>query len=337
MKNKSQEIRKFIIQNVNQFPNEIAKLTSIEYSISRQAVNQHLNKLIADQVLDAEGVTMNRTYRLRSTSWEKRYPLDSQLAEDVVWRNDIEVLLDDVPENVLDIWHYGFTEMFNNAIDHSNGNFVDVEVEKTAAGVKIVLIDDGIGILTKIQNQFGLLDERHAVLELSKGKLTTDPANHSGQGIFFTSRVFDDFALLSGKTFFSHNFSESEDWILQNRERIKGSFISMELGNHVSRTAKEIFDKFSSGDDYAFSITIVPVRLAQYNSENLISRSQAKRLMARVEQFKKVILDFNMIETVGQAFADEIFRVFPNRHQDVEVVAINTNSAVQQMISRAKS
>ena len=84
-------------------------------------------------------------------SWQKRYPIDNQLAEDVVWRNDIEVLLNDVPENVLDIWYYGFTEMFNNALDHSNGKFVKVEVEKTAAGVKLVLIDDGIGIFTKIQ------------------------------------------------------------------------------------------------------------------------------------------------------------------------------------------
>ena len=44
-----------------------------------------------------------------------------------------------------------------------------------------------------------------------------------------------------------------------------------------------------------------------------------------------------MIETVGQAFADEIFRVFPNRHPDVEVIAINENSDVQKMISRVKS
>ncbi len=96
MKNRTQEIRNFIIQNVNRFPRNIAKRTSNEFSISRQAVNQHLNKLIDAQVLDAEGVTMNQSYRLRTTIWRKRYPLDGQLAEDVVWRNDIEFLLDDL-------------------------------------------------------------------------------------------------------------------------------------------------------------------------------------------------------------------------------------------------
>ena len=338
MARRSQEIRNFIIQNVEEFPNDIAKKTSNRFSISRQAVNRHLKQLIDDQVLDAEGVTINRSYRLRILErWQRHYPLDGQLAEDVVWRNDIEDLLDELSDNVLDIWHYGFSELFNNAIDHSDANKVSVKVEKTAAGVSLDLIDDGVGIFTKIQNQFGLLDERHAALELSKGKLTTDPVNHSGQGIFFTSRMFDEYSILSGETFFYHKFGAEGDWILERGEHGSGTMISMKLNSQISRTAKEIFDQYTSGEDYAFSKTIVPVRLAQYNREKLISRSQARRLMARVDSFNTVVLDFNKVEALGQAFADEVFRVFPNRHQDVEVFAINANTAVQQMISRAKS
>lgn len=45
-------------------------------------------------------------------------------------------------------------------------------------------------------------DERDAILELSKGKLITDAENHAGEGIFFTSRVFDEFAVISGGLFF---------------------------------------------------------------------------------------------------------------------------------------
>ena len=338
MARRSQEIRNFIIQNVEEFPNDIAKKTSNRFSISRQAVNRHLNQLIDDQVLDAEGVTINRSYRLRILErWQRHYPLDGQLAEDVVWRNNIEDFLDELPDNVLDIWHYGFSELFNNAIDHSDANKVSVKVEKTAAGVSLDLIDDGVGIFTKIQNQFGLLDERHAALELSKGKLTTDPENHSGQGIFFTSRMFDEYSILSGETFFYHKFGAEGDWILERGDHGSGTMISMKLNSQISRTVKEIFDQYTSGEDYAFSKTIVPVRLAQYNREKLISRSQARRLMARVDSFNTVVLDFNKVEALGQAFADEVFRVFPNRHQDVEVFAINANTAVQQMISRAKS
>ncbi len=103
-------------------------------------------------------------------------------------------------------------------------------------------------------------------------------------------------------------------------------------------TAKEVFDKFASEDaDYAFSKTHVPVKLMQYGTDNLISRSQAKRLLARFDKFHEVILDFSGVESIGQAFADEVFRVFQNSYPATHIVAINANEQVGQMISRAKS
>ena len=40
--------------------------------------------------------------------------------------------------------------------------------------------------------------------------------------------------------------------------------------------------------------------------------------------------------SVGQAFADEIFRVFANEHPGVELIAIHAQPEVQQMIRRAE-
>ena len=57
-------------------------------------------------------------------------------------------------------------------------------------------------------------------------------------------------------------------------------------------------------------VTHIPLRLAEYGEDNLVSRSQAKRVLARVDRFEEVILDYSGIRAVGQAFADEIFRVF---------------------------
>ena len=87
--------------------------------------------------------------------------------------------------------------MFNNAIDHSGGTEI-VFVTKTAAQTTITIKDNGIGIFKKIQAAMNLLDERHAILELAKGKLTTDPKRHTGEGIFFTSRLVDSFDIVSG-------------------------------------------------------------------------------------------------------------------------------------------
>ena len=72
-----------------------------------------------------------------------------------------------------------------------------VEVSYDWLEVKFTIKDDGIGIFTKIQQDFNLSDKRHSILELAKGKLTSDPLRHSGEGIFFTSRMFDRFVILS--------------------------------------------------------------------------------------------------------------------------------------------
>ena len=47
-------------------------------------------------------------------------------------------------------------------------------------------------------------------------------------------------------------------------------------------------------------------------------------------------LDFAEVANIGQAFADEIFRVFANEHPEVELVAMHAASEVQQMIRRAE-
>ncbi|MBW2164126.1 MAG: DUF4325 domain-containing protein, partial [Deltaproteobacteria bacterium] len=229
------------------------------------------------------------------------------------------------------------TEMFNNAIDHSNGTVINIQLKKTATNTELALYDDGIGIFKKIQAELGLLDERHAILELAKGKLTTDPANHTGEGIFFTSRMFDDFEILSGGIYFSHKFDEKEDWILERDRFSSGTAVWMKINNHTARTTRKIFDKFTSDDDFGFTKTVVPVRLAQYGDDKLISRSQAKRLLVRIDRFKTVIFDFQSVDSIGQAFADEVFRVFALKHPEIELMAIKANSEVKRMIHRARA
>ncbi|MCI0434839.1 MAG: DUF4325 domain-containing protein [Gemmatimonadetes bacterium] len=81
-------------------------------------------------------------------------------------------------------------------------------------------------------------------------------------------------------------------------------------------------------------ITHVPVKLTQYGDESLISRSQAKRLVARFDLFKRVILDFGGVNSIGPAFADEVFRVFKTDHPDVDLRIVNASPNVRQTILR---
>lgn len=335
---RGEDIRRFIVANVEEHPTDISRVTAKKFGITRQAVNKHLRKLTDEKCLTESGQTRSRTYKLAPLSvWERSYTIVPGLAEDVVWTDDIRAALGLLSDNVMNIWHHGFTEMFNNAIDHSGGTIIHVEIRKTAAAVDMAIHDNGVGIFRKIRAAMGLLDERHAILELSKGKLTTDPKRHSGEGIFFTSRMFDSFRILSGGAFFSHEHGESEDWLLESEYASKGTAVFMRLHNHTTRTPKKVFDTYASGEDYDFSKTVVPVKLAVYGSDKLVSRSQAKRVLARVELFKSVVFDFREVETIGQAFADEIFRVFADMHPEIELTPINANSEVKKMIGRARS
>jgi len=143
------------------------------------------------------------------------FELKPGLEEDQVWSDNVLPLLVDLPANVVDIWQFCVTEMVNNVIDHSGGSALTLGMTKQQATVEIGVLDNGVGIFRKIQAALNLADERQAILELSKGKLTTDPDRHSGQGIFFTSRMLDLFAILSGGAFFSHLAVDEQDWILE--------------------------------------------------------------------------------------------------------------------------
>lgn len=333
-------IRKFLIENMDAHPTDLVRLTTTRFGCTRQAVHKHLQRLVAEGAVVVSGNTRNKRYTLAQLFiWKKQYRRSEDLAEDVVWREDIAPLLKKLPENVLSIWQYGFTEIFNNVIDHSDAENISVSMIKTAASTAIDIYDDGVGIFRKIQRALHLMDERHAVLELAKGKLTTDPKNHSGEGIFFSSRMFDAFDILSGDVYFSHKFEEKEDLILQRSASAPrcGTLVTMMAHNHTARTIKKVFDAFASDEDYGFSKTVVPVSLMRYGDDNLISRSQAKRLLARFDRFKVVILDFTGVASIGQAFSDEVFRVFKAKYPEIELIATHTSADVRRMITRAVS
>jgi hypothetical protein len=193
-----------------------------------------------------------------------------------------------------------------------------------------------VGIFRKVQEGLNLADEREAILELTKGKVTTDPEHHPGEGIFFSLHMFDEFTLCSGKLFF-WPVENGDDWLIEDKEGLPAcTRIALKIATQATRTPKEVFDRYASGDqDYDFSRTSVPVKLLEVGEQNLISRSQAKRLLARFDRFKEVLLDFQEVPSIGQAFADEVFRVFKNHNPKVGLRYVNANRQVDGMIKRA--
>jgi anti-sigma regulatory factor (Ser/Thr protein kinase) len=335
LRKQGKAVRQFILENVETHPADIVTFAAQHFEVSRQAVNKHIKNLVEQGALIVSGKTKDRHYVLASLKTEQfTYTLDGNLKEDVVWSKDIRPLLSELPENVLRIWQHGITEMLNNAIDHSEGSVVAISVHKTAITSVVIIKDDGVGIFKKIKRDLNLEDVKHALLELSKGKFTTDPKHHSGEGIFFSSRMFDDFMIVDEDIVFRHKFVNPTDVVWQHRLFSgNGTMVSMKIRNHSSRTVNQVFGEFQN-DDLRFSKTVVPVWLAEYGSDKLVSRSQGKRLMAGMEKFEIVVLDFDNVDFIGQGFADEVFRVFARQHPQIAIEAVNTNKEVENMIRR---
>ena len=335
----TERIREYILNNVEKHPQDIARVTSERFGVSRSAVSKHLRSLVDGGFLESSGTTSARRYALRKILDESWVFKVDEIEEDRVWREHVRPRLKELPENIFGICYFGFTEMLNNVIDHSESKEARVHLSRTATNITIDVIDAGIGIFRKIQSEFDLHDPRHALLELSKGKLTTDEARHTGEGIFYTSRMFDRFSIISGTLCFIRE-NDEDDWLIETSEgeSLRGTIIRLAINTKTRRTPEEIYEKFAAGDEgFDFSRTHVPLQLLLYEGEELISRSQAKRLLMRLDGFREVLLDFKGIRRIGQAFADEIFRVYKNAHPQVEVIAIGATEHVQQMIDRARS
>lgn len=335
---RSEVIRRFLLNTIKAKNPHLMHDAMEAFGITRQTVHHHLSALVQGGYLIAQGNTRGRIYKLGTNRSHKGVFLLKGLSESDVYYRDFGIVFSDLPKELEDICHYGFTEMLNNAIDHSEGNQVTIEVDRTAEKIVISISDDGEGIFNHITRILGLGDPREAILELSKGKLTTDPDNHTGQGIFFTSRAFDHFLILSGDLVFAHKEDIANDVLMHDDDHHKGTSVIMIIKMDSERTLGSVFDAFSAGEDedFAFNRTIVPVKLALYEGERLVSRSQAKRILNRVEKFKIVMLDFNGVDLIGQAFADEVFRVFVRRNPQISLIPINMNDEVNRMVITAQ-
>jgi len=326
IRKRGEEIRDFILTNITDNKN-IAALTSEQFGISLPAVYKHINKLLSDKELTRK----SDQYFIKSKQTKYTYRINKTLSEDTVWEKDVKKHFIGVPQNIKDIWTYGFLEIFNNAIEHSKGKNIDLAISQNKAFTSLSVSDDGIGIFYNIKQKLNLPGEEDALIELAKGKRTTDKSRHSGQGIFFTSKAFDDFRIISkGITYAA---SQRKDNNIKPGRANFSTFVYMRLANNSVTVLKDIFDKFSTEIPGDFDRTIVPIILS--NTDDLVSRSQARRILSGLELFKEVILDFKNIENIGQAFADEIFRVFPKMNPDTEITAQNANENVLYMINRA--
>jgi len=231
--------------------------------------------------------------------------------------------------------------MMNNAIEHSNAENISVAIYQTCLDTQILIVDDGVGIFKHIQNfmkesKNEIVSLRECVSLLFAGKFTTAKQYHTGEGIFFTSHIMDEFIIYSDDNFFTRNNFTSiqvEDENLHNQlEMETGTIVKMTLSNDTKKTLSEIFNTFAPVDE-GFVKTTIPVA-HMFAGGNPVSRSEARRLLESISPFHDITLDFSGVEEIGQGFAHELFVLGKQRYPHINLRTIKTCKNVEDMITR---
>lgn len=332
---KRESIKKYILEKITEGASDLVPKTTKVFSVTPNTVYRYLRELVNDNVIRKDG----KKYSLEREGYIYTLQL-SEIApdsEDKVYEQFLEPVIKSLPDNVIQMWNYCFTEMFNNVIDHSEATKVSIYIVKDYMNTSVLIDDDGVGIFNKIRDHYNFDSIEDAIMELFKGKLTTDTDHHSGEGVFFSSRIMDVFAAISSGKIFSHTeFSELLEDLntFPSLRDIKafqvGTAIMMKLSNFSKKTSKEVFDQYAN-DDGGFTKTRIPIK--NIYPIYPVSRSQAKRLAHRLESFQEVELDFDGVSEIGQGFAHELFVVFQKQHPEVKLIPFNASLDIQRMIN----
>lgn len=340
---KRREIKHYLLRKIDDDDENMISKTCDAFGISSTSVKRYIEAELSNGHIhrdDTTGCGYSLTFEKKSF----QYKMDSvSEQEDIVAYRDFLPLLG-TNENASRIWRYSLSEIFNNALEHSQGTTVSVYVEISSLYTRIVLVDDGIGIFRNVMDTMKLYGHpdpmiEDAIAELYKGRFTSAPDRHTGEGIFFTMKLVDKLAIVSDGSILRSGYDGDPAFIRSHllayamRLSRKGTVVIMQLENDTRRESAEVFNQYTTPEEGLYK-TRIPVFEACLDRDP-VARSQARRICVRLECFKEVILDFDKAEIMGQGFADELFRVFQNAHPDVVLTPVNMNPEIKTMYLHA--
>ena len=319
-----------------------------EHDVSRQHVSNLISQLVEKKKLVKLGSTRGAVYVTPThlnehlddlpTLYKKN--LDNINLEEHKVLDDIErhfAPYKDFSENVRSIFGYSFSEMLNNAIDHSESDKIKVSVDVEDHKMTFVVRDFGIGVFRNVMNKRALNNEFEAMQDILKGKTTTAPKLHSGEGIFFTSKVADEFILDSYGYQLLVDNTIDDVFMKKVRGQKQGTKVTFKLDTSTERHLNDVFKEYTNktkDSDYGFDKTEIRVKLYTQGGVH-ISRSQARRVLSGLDKFDIIVMDYDKVPMVGQAFADEVYRVFKNKYPQIRIDNENMNDSVKFMVERA--
>ncbi len=340
-KEKRKSLKRQLLEMINNDDADFAKKLMLEHDITITSVRRYITDLLKTNVIRVSR-DKDCGYDLVWEEFEYTYDIAADTVEEhEVFSEILAPLIKDYSEAAKLIWPYVFVEIMNNAIEHSGGDIVICKIRRSYLFTDVIIADNGLGIFQRIKdyvkkNKNLDISTRDIILELHKGKLTIAEFFHSGEGIFFVSKMLDYFAICSDNQVFFHGDNEDyslKDYLESYASEISGygTTVWMELSNFSERQMQDVYDKFST-DDEGFAKTSIPIKDICPGSYP-VARSLARRLTFRMEEFNEITLDFAGVPMIGQGFAHEVFVVFKNKFPNVNIIATNACTDVNKMIN----
>lgn len=313
-------------------PHDLVAHVAAHVQASKPAARKALARLVEAGWLLREGTLSRPVYKpgpFRQVVMT--YALQG-LDEDLPWARDFMPNFT-LPPSVQRMAQHVFNEILNNAIDHSGGSTVTVSLRQTPNHIQLLVSDDGRGLFDRIRESFAIDDAQHAMLELSKGKLTSLPDRHTGRGLFFSAQLTDVFEVHANGSNFQRRGWDGGGWHCGKPLARQGTSVYASIALDTDRTLDTVLNAWSLDQQgLAFDRTRVPLRLLLSTNTALDSRSQARRATSRLQQFSQARIDFSGVTDIGHSFADELFRVFAGQHPGLQLVAENMSPKVANLV-----
>lgn len=326
----------WITEEALRHPDTLAERLAERLAVGRRTAGRLLRELVAAQWLVSTGTPRRPRHGpglLREVV--RRYPL-AGLDEHSPWVRDFAPCFV-LPAEVCRIAQHAFTELVNNAIDHSGGTQVVVSMRQTASHLQLLVSDDGCGLFERIGQSFGITDPALATLELAKGRLSSQPERHSGRGLFFTARLADVLDVHANRHAFQRRAWDGGRWRGTRAAADRGTSVFVGIALDTPRRVDAVLRGQSlAGDSYAFESTRVPLQLLTGVRVGLESRAQARLAAERLARFARAELDFDGIDAIGHGFADELFRVFARNHPGTQLVPVRAAPRIEALIDAVR-
>ena len=338
---KRELIKRQLVEMINNDDKDFAPKLMESYGITLTSVRRYIDTPLNNNIIIKSS---NKDCGYELVWMEKSYVYnikDTALEEHEIYADILAPVITHCSQQACLIWPYVFVEIMNNAIEHSGGNKIICKIRKSFLFTDVIIADNGLGIFKRIKDYVKSendinINTKDIIMELHKGKLTIAKYLHSGEGIFFVSKMLDYFAICSDNQVFYKGDSDDsslKDYLESYAGKISGhgTTVWMELSNFTTKSMQEVFNEFST-DKEGFAKTTIPI-YDICTGGYPVARSLARKLTFRMEEFSEITLDFANVPMIGQGFAHEVFVVFKHKYPKINILIKNANEDVQNMIS----